>query len=318
MITILAFNPSFGAAYNLRRAFSLWEETRLITLGGHELWPGEEDIILTDATAEYCRELIETSRFTMIADAAGMIAKGMLQKLGGGRRWKAWAKKQRWVAYWGDTAYWNDAPFYNDLMSQLKVKAVFAMMDLMTRAPKGTIPLCHPVEDLGTADKPSWLSVMHSPRSERKRRLKGTGRIERVMSKICAEFPQVDYQTIMDVNYRECLEIKQDAHIFIDQLPLSKYPAGLGRSGEEALAGGSIVLTALRGEAHLGSFFPPPPVVRVYNESALYLAMRRLCKADREEIEAKGKEGRAWAEQYLLFPGWLDYVGGHLGERGLM
>lgn len=310
MITIIAYNVTFGAAYSLRRAFSLREDTRLITMDSHKLWPDEDDLILTDDTAAECKKLIQDSRFTMIAGAS-CIHWGMLKKLGG-RQWKAWAKKQRWVPFWGDTAYWDKPQIYNDLMHELKVKTTFAMMDLMSRAPKEAIPLCHPIEDLGMTRKPPWLSVMHSPRSQRKRGLKGTDIIERVMARICEEFPMVDYQTIMNTHYRECLRIKQDAHIFIDQVPAKGQPAGLGRSGEEALANGSVVFTALHGEEYLNGYFEPPPVVRVYDEAQLYIKMRYPCQVDRGEIEAIGQVSRRWAEQYLLFPGWLDYVGRYL------
>jgi len=303
MITIIACNPTFGAAYNLRKAFSLWEETRLITLGGHNLWPGEEDIILTQDNASYCRELIETSRFVMIAGAAGLVeALDILQP-----------SKAHWVTFWTDTAYWNDAPFYNDLMVELKVKAVFAMMDLMSRAPKGAIPLCHPVEDVECGLRSNLLTIAHSPRTENKRHSKGTGQIERAVNRLYSEFPGLRYMTIIGLPWRDCLSLKSRAHIFIDQMPGPGMAAGLGRSGEEALALGSIVLTALHGEEYLDGFFPPPPVVKAYDEEQLYTELRRLCRMSCEELELMGTEGRAWAERYLLFPGWLDYVGSHLG-----
>jgi hypothetical protein len=310
MITIIAYNPTFAAAYNLQEAFSLWEETRLITLDTHKLWPGTEDLLLTAETASECKKLIENSRFTVIADAAGL-AKDMLQIIGG-KLWLTWAKKQRWIPFWGDTAYWADSTFYNDLMTELKPKVTFAMMDLMRLAPKGTIPLCHPVEDLGEPTKPGWLTVMHSPRSIRKRALKGTEEIERVMDLICDKFPAIDYQTIMSEHYQKSIRLKQSAHIFIDQIPAPGLPAGLGRSGEEALGSGAIVLTALHGQRYINGNFALPPVIPVYDEPGLYEAMAELCQSDLEEITEKGKQSRDWAKQYLFFNGWLDYVGQYL------
>lgn len=307
MITIIACNPTFGAAYNLRKAFSLWEETRLITLDTHPLWPGTEDIILTADNAARCRELIEYSRFTMIADAAGLAK--ILATLG-----IPWAKEQRWVAFWGDTAYWQNASTYNDLARHLGIKTVFAMMDIMSVAPEGAIPLCHPVEDVGyEREKSQSLRIMHSPRTENKRKLKGTERIERVIARLWQEFPKMYFSSILGLPYRECLDLKKQAHIFIDQVPEPGMAAGLGRSGEEALAFGSIVLTALHGEKHLDGFFPPPPVVKVYDEEQLYEELRSLCLASPAEIKARGEKSRAWAEKWLLFPGWLDYVGKYLG-----
>lgn len=304
MITIVACNPTFGAAYNLRKAFSLWEPTRLITLDTHPLWIGEEDIVLTQETAAQCRELIEDSRFTMIADAAGLSKSIVL--LGGIN----WAMKQRWVAFWGDTEYWQNPTRYNQLADLLKVRVTFAMMDIMRVTPRDTIPLCHPVEDVGyLVDKGPGLKVMHSPRTVNKRKLKGTDRIERVISKLWQEFPKLYFSSLMNLPWRECLDLKKGAHIFIDQVPDIGMAAGLGRSGEEALAFGSVVLTALHGENYLEGYFPPPPVVKVYDEDNLYTELRKLCLMDREELQAKGMESRKWAEQHLLFEGWLDYVG---------
>lgn len=304
MITILACNPTFGAAYNLRRAFALWEPTRLITLDTHPLWAGEEDIILTPDTALDCRGLIEDSRFTMIADAAGL--NEALFMLGG----LDWAKKQRWVAFWGDTAYWQNAATYNALAAEIGVTTIFAMMDIMQVAPKGTIPLCHPVEDVGySPEKGQSLKVMHSPRTENKRKLKGSDKIERVIARLWQEFPKLYFASVMNTPWRECLDLKKDAHIFIDQIPDAGMAAGLGRSGEEALAFGSIVLTALHGAEYLAGYFPPPPVIPVYTEDELYTELRALCLMGREEVAAKGRESRAWAEKHLLFEGWLEYVG---------
>lgn len=303
MITILACNPTFGAAYNLRKAFSLWEPTRLITLDTHPLWAGEEDIILTPDTALECRGLIEDSRFTMIADAAGLNeALFMLGSLD-------WASHQRWVAFWGDTAYWQNSEAYNALAYEMRVSLTFAMMDIMQVA-LHAIPLCHPVEDIGySPEKGRSLKVMHSPRTENKRKLKGTDKIERVVSRLWQEFPKLYFSSLMNTPWRECLDLKKEAHIFIDQIPDPGMAAGLGRSGEEALAFGSIVLTALHGAEYLTDFFPPPPVIPVYTEEQLYTELRTLCLMDREEIAAKGQESRAWAEKYLLFEGWLEYVG---------
>lgn len=304
MITILACNPTFGAAYNLRRAFSLWEETWLITLDTHPLWAGEEDIILGPDTVMDCRDLIEDSRFTMIADAAGL--KEALELLGG----VGWANRQRWVAFWGDTAYWQNPAYYTGLAYEMGVKTTFAMMDIMSVAPKGTIPLCHPVEDTGYDPKKSQsLKIMHSPRTVNKRKLKGTDKIERVISRLWQEFPKMYFSSLMGLPWRECLDLKKGAHIFIDQIPDPGMAAGLGRSGEEALAFGSVVLTALHGEEYLEGYFPPPPVIKVYGEDDLYTELRALCLMEREEIEAKGQASRAWAEEYLLFEGWLEYVG---------
>ena len=219
------------------------------------------------------------------------------------------AKEQRWIAFWGDTAYWQGASIYNELAGQLGIKTVFAMMDIMPVAPKGAIPLCHPVEDVERGLRSNLLTIAHSPRTENKRHLKGTGQIERAVNRLYSEFPDLRYMTIIDLPWRDCLNLKSQAHIFIDQIPEPGMAAGLGRSGEEALAFGSIVLTALHGEEYLDGFFPPPPVVKVYDEEQLYTELRRLCRMSCEELELMGTEGRAWAEQYLLFSGWLDYVG---------
>jgi hypothetical protein len=304
MITVLACNPTFGAAYNLRKAFSLWEPTRLITLDTHPLWAGEEDVILTADTVMDCRDMIEDSRFTMIADAAGL--NEALFLLGG----LDWAKKQRWVAFWGDTAYWQNAEMYNALAEEIGVKTTFAMMDIMSVAPDWAIPLCHPVEDVGwLSEKETSLKIMHSPRTANKRKLKGSDKIEAVMVRLWQEFPKFYFSSLMNLPWRECLELKKEARIFVDQIPDPGMAAGLGRSGEEALAFGSIVLTALHGEEYLKPYFPPPPVIRVYDEEGLYNELRALCLMDRDEIEERGRESRAWAEKYLLFEGWLEYVG---------
>jgi hypothetical protein len=296
MITILAHNPTFSAAYNLRQAFGLWEETRLITLEAHPLWPGEDDVILTADNAAECQAMVEASRFTMIAGAAGLV--DILDML--------YPVKGNFVAFWGDTAYFQSATFYNNLADMLGAKVVFAMLDLMPKAPEGAVALCHPVRDFGyEADKSYPVQIMHSPRTERKRALKGTETIERVISQLKQEFPDLIYTTLLDLPWLDCLAQKRKAHIFIDQLPGEGMPAGLGRSGEEALAFGSVVITALHGEEYLTE---APPIVKAYNESELYNKLRLVLKLSPARLGDWGQSSRDWAERHLLYPAWLDYV----------
>jgi hypothetical protein len=309
MITIIAHDPTFAAAYNLRKAFSLREETRLITLLPHERWPEDTDILLTEDNAAECRKLIERSRFTMIADASG-IAKGMLRLLAPKKRdWLKWAADRRWIPFWGDKAYYYDADSYNQLMEQLGATVIFTMMDLMYLAPKGAIPLCHPVADPGwPIEKPRQFTVMHSPGTNKKRRLKGTERIEAAVNRIKVEYPKIDYITIMGMLHADCVALKKQAHVFIDQVPDPGLPAGMGRSGEEALAMGAIVITALNGQQYLKGHFETPPVLTAYTDDGLDTALRAVCGLDRTTLAEWSAASRMWAEKYLLFEGWLNYV----------
>lgn len=308
MITILAYDTSFAAAYNLRKAFSLWEETRLITMLPHERWPEDTDILLTQDNAREYRRLIEKSRFTMFADASGIWA-GMLEQIGP-VDWKRWAKRQKWVAFFGDTPYFYDAATYNKLMEEIGCKTLFILPDLMHLAPAGAIPLHHPVPRYEPVAKAGKLTIMHSPGTNKKRRKKGSDRIERVIERLRRDGHSFDYETLMGLSNAECVARKATAHIFIDQLPAPGLPAGLGRSGEEGLSLGCVVLTSIYTNKNVEGFFELPPVTPVYDEDDLYLALKGIITHYTKEALAEHMAlSRVWAEKYLHFEGWLDYVG---------
>lgn len=312
MITLLAYDTSFAAAYYLKKAFSLWEETRLIAMLPHTRWPEDTDIILTDDNAADCRELIERSRFTMFADASGIWA-GMLEKLAPNpARWQAWAKKQRWVGFFGDTPYFYEPAYYNALMEEIKARALFILPDLMPLAPAGAVPLSHPVERYAPIKKAGPLTIMHSPGTQKKRRQKGSERVERVIARLQARYP-FKYQTLMGLPHQECIALKSSAHIFIDQVPNPGRAAGLGRSGEEGLALGCVVLSSIYPQSSVEGFFEYPPVRPVYDDDSLYTALDQLIGGStKEQLKQYMDESLAWAEKYLYFEGWLAYVEQHL------
>jgi glycosyltransferase involved in cell wall biosynthesis len=155
-------------------------------------------------------------------------------------------------------------------------------------------------------EKAEGLMVMHAPGRDGKAVAKGTPEIERVIAGLQEEI-DFDYLRLMHLTLAECLEVKGSAHVVIDQMPPSGAIHGLGRSGLEALAAGSAVVTAMYDTSVLGGFFEPPPALDAPDAEALETALRSLL-ADGGRMAETRQASLEWARENVELEPWLNYV----------
>jgi len=310
MITVLVPDPSFGAAYNMVPALRAWQDTRLISKrpDGFRTWDCGLLLDSFDNQLEAWR-LIDASAFTLVVGVEGI---KILQGIGDDR----WIREKRVVAFMMGKRYWENGVSTNNLMADLKIDHLYVLPNLLDVAPKHVVPMLQPVAVPETVERPSFLTVMHAPGTPKKRDQKGTDVIERVVGKLSKDY-QFDYRTVMWMDHAACLRIKQRAHIFIDQIPPEGQTRGLGMSGEEAMAAGSVVVTAMYDQSDLVEYWPvPPPVLEAYDADELETHLRKWMMLDsREELESLGKASRRWAVDNLSFGAWLAYFREHLPEE---
>jgi hypothetical protein len=97
----------------------------------------------------------------------------------------------------------------------------------------------------------------------------------------------------------------------VDQLPPPGLPSGLGRTGLEALAASSAVVTSMYDEKLVEGFFEYPPVLAVKDRVELITALRDLLMNGERLAQVQEQSGR-WAAKYVELEPWLEYVGKHL------
>ncbi len=308
MLTVLVPDPSFGAAYNIVPALNMWQETRLISrrADGFRVW--DRGLALdTPANFFVAHTLIEASAFTLVVGVEGI---KILQGIGN----DAWIRDRRIVAFMMGSRYGEHGATINNLMTDLGVDHLYVLPNLLDVAPKCAIPILQPVVIPETIEKPDRLTIMHAPGTPKKRQQKGTDMIERVIGRLGSEY-DFDYRSIMWMDHVACLKVKQRAHIFIDQIPSKKWTHGLGMSGEEAMAVGSVVITAMYDQFAVKDFLPMSPIVYAYHGKELEFQLRQLLPLSCGELEKKGRIARQWAMENLSYKAWLAYFRKYLPKE---
>lgn len=161
----------------------------------------------------------------------------------------------------------------------------------------------HPFEYEGEVRKNGRMLVSHSPFSLHKKNLKGTRFIKRVIEEI-----GVELEVIAGVSWRESIERKSKAHIFVDQvIPPDEigWHGGLGKSGIEGMATGCLTMTSGR-FADERSSIPPPPVVQVTREDFKDKLLHYITHDDEREMLAR--EQKRWVEKYLNYEFQSTYL----------
>lgn len=306
----------------IQKAFSLWEETHLISLrrDWRDFDPG---IILTDENVGKCRTLVEKSRFVFIVAIPGFTT---LSRICPKRKeFSRWARGLRIIPFINGTRYTEKYLYedeetgeilcvrqneeYNRLMDEMGIKTRFAPPDLFHLVPKDTILLFPPIVYPKKPKKPRKILIAHSPGTKDKRIQKGTRHIEKTIAALQKKF-DFNYQTIMGRRkHKECLALKAPAHIFIDQIPPILRHSGLGKSGLESLAFASVVLSAWRWPEQCGKFFEPPPILPVYERQGLLSLLETLLDMPRWMLDEWGKKSRQWAKKHIAMGSWLEYMG---------
>jgi len=168
------------------------------------------------------------------------------------------------------------------------------------------------------------LTVAHSPRNGEKSKVKGTDYINEIVRGLKMKH-QFNYIFIKNYPHKECLKLKAQSDIFIDQLiygnpdvPQQRwgeeitYEGGLGKSGIEAMLLGCCVITGGR-KPDTERYFPPPPIIWTdYDNFKDHLDA--LIK-DKDLISLCKRGQQKWAETYLNPEFVSHHITRHIWER---
>ena len=304
-IAILVHGPDFACSENLTKAFALWGETQLVSIHPSDWRDYDPGLLIDSAEAlDEARAFVESADLIFLGDATAFYT---LSKVSPDRKWMRWADRKNVTVFFGDSAYFKHSAFFDGLCMAIGNHRPFFLPNLMPLTALKGIPLHHPMP-LMPSEKAEMLTVMHAPGRDGKAAQKGTAAIEEVIGELHEEGLEFDYQRLMHLTLEECLKIKATAHIVVDQLPPPGLPFGLGRTGLEAIAAGSAVVTKMYEAALVDGFFDFPPVLPIQNQAELISVLRRLL-TDGEQLALVQQQSSQWAAQNVELGPWLEYVG---------
>ena len=305
-IAILVYGPDFACSENLTQVFKAWGDVQLISLTPSD-WRGYNPGLLatTPEAIKTAQQIMSRVDLIILGDATAV---NTLSVVSPDTNWLHWAANKQIMAYFGDSAYFKHSRFYDGLMLDLGAR-LFLLPNLIPLSEIDAIPLHHPMP-VRSATKAERLTIMHAPGRDGKAGQKGTEQIEIVIERLKEDF-DFDYERLMGLTITDCLRKKATAHIVIDQVPPNGAVHGLGRTGTEALAAGSMVISKMYAIDVLDGYFTPPPVVDVQNEQALY---DTLCEhlTNPQLVKRACVKSRDWAADNIGFDAWLTYVGKYL------
>jgi len=301
MISILVHGPDFASSENLTKALSLWGTTQLICINKSDWREYDEGLVYSEETKDEIHDVLDRSHTLFLGDATSVHS---LAKISPSSNWISWASTKRVIPYFGDSAYFKHPQFYNGLVNALGAKTLFLLPNLIPLN-KNAVPLHHPMP-VQWVDKNEDLTIVHAPGRDGKAAQKGTETIEIAITELENDF-EFEYKRLMHLTIDECLNVKNSAHIVIDQLPPDGVPYGIGRTGTEALAVGSAVVTRLYDTGVLDGFFEKPPVIDVQSEEQLILELGKLLE-DKDKLFKIQKESLSWAAENIDYPQWLKYI----------
>lgn len=152
-------------------------------------------------------------------------------------------------------------------------------------------------------------TVLHLPGSEHKQYEKGTAEILEVFEKIKEERSDIIFQTPPMMIWEDCMKLKSQCHIYVDQLVMGNdnagnwrykntggfiYDGGLAKAGIEAMHLGALTITSGI-DIPTMPYFPEPPVVWVDKISFEHTLRSAL---NGKEMYYKLKQQNEWARKY--------------------
>lgn len=154
-------------------------------------------------------------------------------------------------------------------------------------------------------EKNNILTVSHSPRTNKKMKMKGTYDINKFINKLKKEW-DFKFNLISNLKNDEAIKEKSKSHIFIDQLVNKKdYKGGIGKSGLESMILKSSVITSGNG-IKTEPFFDSPPIFWTNCEN-FYIDLKFLISNDdfrNEQIYLQNN----WINKYMNKEFYIDYL----------
>jgi len=304
---ILVYGPDFASSETLVPAFNLLGESRLISFAPSD-WRDYDNGLLLDGPAA----ITEAQAWAAAADLIVLgdsMAAYTLGVVSPDLNWIHWARGKQTIAFFGDSIYHKHPAFFDGIVADINAR-LFLLPNLMPRSRLAPIPLHHPQPVFETT-KEKELTIIHAPGRELKAQQKGTKEIEAVISELQETHDNFNYERIMMQPLAECLKRKGAAHIVIDQMPPNGAVYGLGRTGTESLASGSVVFSKMYDAELVWNHFPPPPVINIQSAGELRDKLEFYIQRP-ELIRDRGSESLQWAAECLDYQKWIEYVMRHL------
>lgn len=196
----------------------------------------------------------------------------------------------------------------------------YATPDLIQYCYDTTIPVYHTITipNFKTDKTADRIVISHSPGS--KVEWKGTDLIISAIEKIKNKH-EITFNLLTDKSWNECLKIKAQSHIFIDQIVLGdknfdqsrfrnnkKYLGSIGKSGLEGMLLGCCTISGCQ-KHNTDSYFPTPPVV--YTDCKKIKKDLESLIENPDRIEIAANEQKNWAQKYLS----PEFVSKHLTQH---
>lgn len=291
MIAIIAPDPSFGAAYNIRTA--LHGALICDRKDGWREW--EPDILLDSEHGIWqARSVIQQAEHVLIISTWGL---------------KTWAKidteHERLAMLVVESRMERYPDECRTVIREAGIKQLFHLPNLSPYMPDRSVAMLQPVVVPETApvkatDGPTI--IVHTPGTEKKRHQKGSGQVQRVIDEMSVKH-DIEYREIIMASHAETLAHRAAAHICIDQIPPAGWPRGLGLSGEESLAYGCATVSTMYPQTYAGTY-PYPPVHVADSGYGLKKRLNRLLVRPREWLIEQGRFNHAWAANHLSPEFW--------------
>lgn len=338
MITVIADNPSMGATYRMPEALSPltidgkvrtivrqldgWREWHadfiLDVQTGDEAGPQTETSPPSPTLWEACRQQIERSAWLLVMGKSGL---AVLEDLYGPGQFTS-APFPPVVMYHVESFYRGDvATACNKAAETIGAVKTFAMPDLWAggQCPAGTIPLLQPmIVPPQPPFKPSSVTIVHTPGTDKKAIAKGSDLIKRGVDAARRSLPteQIVYKDVRLTSHADTLARKASAHICIDQVPPPEVVArGLGNSGCEGLA--LACFTIADYQVDTSALFDNPPVHVATNSGEVADAIVWYAKQGITMRERTRRRSWSWAMQNLSYHEWRRYFHRHLSSGHL-
>lgn len=165
---------------------------------------------------------------------------------------------------------------FNALLKENGVKG-FVMPDKYQFCDFDPIPYFPPIEipKEYIFPKHKGITVLHLPGSVHKQYEKGTSEILDVFERIKAERSDIRFLVPPQMDWKNCVKLKSQCHVYVDQLVKGnkdagvwryrntsgiKYDGGLGKAGIESMYVGALTMASGNDVSTL-PYFPRPPVV---------------------------------------------------------
>lgn len=165
------------------------------------------------------------------------------------------------------------------------------------------------------------IIITHSPKNDVKYRVKGSEQLVEIINKLSGNY-HFDFRLIQDKPMDECLRMKGESHIFIDNFVYKnpyvpqdrfggviRYDGALSKSGIEAMMLGCCVMTAAPEPDGIEGL-PCPPVVWCsyddFRDKLIYLLENRSYMND------IARRQQQWVKKYTSYEFVSKYVTQHL------